>query len=76
MKKIIQMILVGIMIVPMILNAHDTKSIIGLMILIASSVILLPICFALAESVYSEFIKKLLKVPEKSYRVLKTQQDK
>ena len=76
MKKIIQMILVVIMIVPVSLNAHDTKSIIGLLILIACSAIFLPICFALVESVYSELIKNLLKVPKKSYRVFKTQQDK
>ena len=36
MKKIIQMIPAGIMIVPMSLNAQDTKTIIGLLFLIAS----------------------------------------
>ena len=64
MKKIIQMIPVGIMIVPMSLNAQDAKTIIGLIILIVHAVILLPILHTLAESVYSELIKNLLKVPK------------
>jgi len=69
MKKIIQMILIGIMIVPVILNAQDTKTIIVLMILIAHAMFLLPVLYALAESVYSELIKNMLKGPKKSYRV-------
>jgi len=66
MKKLIQMIPVGIMIVPMSLNAQqDTKSIIGLMFLIVSLAIFLPILYALVESIYSTFIRRFLKNQEK-----------
>jgi len=65
MKKIVQITLIGMMIVPMTLNAHDTKSIIGWMILIALVAMLLPICFALVESLYTEIFKHLLNKSEK-----------
>jgi len=71
MKKIIQMILTGIMIVPVSLNAQDTKTIIGLMILIVHAAIFLPILYALVESVYSALIKNMLKVSGKKMQVCK-----
>ena len=71
MKKIIQIILVGIMIVPVSLNAHDTKTIIGLIILIVHAIIFLPILFALVESVYSALIKNMLKVSGEKVKVCK-----
>ena len=71
MKKIVQMILVGIMIVSMSLYAHDTKTIIGLIILIVHAIIFLPILFALVESVYSALIKNMLKVSGKKMQVCK-----